>query len=205
MKSNLKLKITSLLAFCILAVTVSNAQEGPKFGFRLGAIISKQEFKSGSITVEPKSKFGLDLALVSDLPLGDVISFGPELHWLQKGYQIDDLSGPFQDATATLNYLELPLLIKFNFGEEAKFFVMGGPSVGYLLSSNLENNGVDIEPDYDFINRLELGAHLGAGVAVGPIVIDVRYLLGLSNFANDDPLFEEIKNTGFGAGISLMF
>lgn len=204
MKNDLKLKITSLIAICMLIVTGLHAQDGPKFGFRVGANLSNQEFKSSSITVEPKSKFGLDLALVSDLPLGEVVSFGPELHWLQKGYDIEDIGG-LGELSGTLNYLELPLLIKFNFGEEAKFFVMGGPSVGYLLSYKIKDDGVEVEPDYDIINRLELGAHLGAGVAVGPIVIDVRYMLGLSNLANDNPLFEEIKNTAYGAGISLMF
>ena len=204
MKSNLKLKITNLIAFCILMVTVGQAQDGPKFGVRVGANISNQEFKSSSITVEPQSKFGLDFAVVADLPLGEVVSFGPELHWLQKGYDIEDFNG-LGELTGTLNYLELPLLIKFNFGEEAKFFVMGGPSIGYLLDYKIESNGVELEPNYDFVNRLELGAHLGAGVGIGPIVIDVRYMLGLSDIAKDDPSFEEIKNTAFGAGISLMF
>ena len=108
--------------------------------------------------------------------------------------------------TATLNYLELPLLIKANFGETAKFFVMGGPSIGYLLSGrSVDDNGNEDDIDFDEWNRLELGAHLGAGIGVGPLVIDVRYLLGISNLANDLPDDAEIRNTGFGAGVSLLF
>ncbi len=204
MKNNLKLKITSLIAFCILLATVGNAQDESRFGVRAGVIISKQEFKQGGLTVEPDSKFGLDLAVVTDFPLGEVVSFGPELHWLQKGYKIEDIGGPIEHATATLNYLELPLLVKFSFGETAKFFVMGGPSVGYLLSGKYDYDGVEQDPDYEFINRLELGAHLGAGFGVGPIVIDVRYLLGISNISRNVP-DAEIHNTGFGGGVSLMF
>ena len=202
MKNVLNLKIMGLLAGFMLMITIVQAQ--PKFGFRAGVNISNQQFKQGNLTVEPESKFGLDLGFVSDIPLGEVVSFAPELHWLQKGYKIENFDGPlFDNATATLNYLELPLLIKFNFGETAKFFVMGGPSIGYLLDGNLEYDGIDDDSFLDDANRLELGAHLGAGIGVGPLVIDVRYLLGISNIS--DVPDAEVRNTGFGAGVALMF
>jgi hypothetical protein len=204
MKSNRNLMITGLITICMMMITLAQAQSESSIGLRAGVNISKQEFKQGGLTVEPKSKFGLDLAVVADIPLGDVVSIGPELHWLQKGYVIEDIGGPIEDLSATFNYLELPLLIKFNFGETAKFFVMGGPSVGYLLSGKIDNNGTEEDPDWDFINRLELGAHLGAGIGLGPIVIDVRYLLGISNLSKDIP-DAEVHNTGFGGGVSLMF
>lgn len=192
-----------LVAVCLLCVSAAIAQ--PKFGIRAGVNISKQDFKQGSLTVEPKSKLGLDLAVVSDIPLGEVVSFGPELHWLQKGYKIEDIGGPIEELTATFNYLELPLLVKFNFGETAKFFVMGGPSFGYFLSGRSEdNNGNKEDIDLDDYNRIELGAHLGAGIGVGPLVFDLRYILGISNLAKDIP-DTEIHNTSFGGGVSYMF
>jgi len=198
--------VTGILSFLFFSLVIStDADAQAKFGFRVGLNISKQEFKFDSLTVEPKSKFGLDLALVADLPLGEMVSFTPELHWLQKGYKLEDLGTTFGDITGTFNYLELPLLVKFKFGEAANFNVFGGPSVGYILSGKIDNNGVEEDPDYDLINRLEFGAHLGAGVGLGPVNIDVRYLLGLSNLAKDDPNIRETKNTGFGAGVSIMF
>lgn len=204
MKSNLKLKMVSLVALSFLTFTFAEAQ--PKFGIRLGVNISNQEFKLDSLKVEPKSKLGLDIGLVAEFPLGEVVSFAPELHWLQKGYKVENLEidGNLYDFTSTLNYLELPLLVRFNFGETAKFFVMGGPSFGYLLSENTKDGDGN---DYEFldeITRIELGAHLGAGLAVGPVIIDLRYLLGITNLAKEFP-DAEIHNTGFGAGVSLMF
>lgn len=203
MKSNLKIRIIGLVSVCLLFMTAAMAQ--PKIGIRAGVNISKQDFKQGSLTVEPKSKFGFDLAVVSDIPLGEVVSFGPELHWMQKGYKIEDIGGPIEELTATFNYLELPLLIKFNFGETAKFFVMGGPSVGYLLDGRTEDNDGNKEDlELDDVNRIELGAHLGAGIGVGPLVFDIRYILGISNLAKDIP-DTEIHNTSFGGGVSYMF
>lgn len=205
MKSKLNFKIVGLITYCMMMFVMVQAQSGARIGFRVGGNISKQEFKQGNLTIEPKSKFGLDLAIVSDFPLGEVVSFGPELHYLQKGYKIEDIGGPLGELTATFNYLELPMLIKFNFGEEAKFFVMGGPSVGYLLSGKTDdNNGNNDEIDYEFFNRIELGAHLGAGIGAGPVVFDIRYLLGISNLSKDIP-DAEVRNTGFGAGISVLF
>ena len=205
MKNVLNLKIMGLLAGFMLMITIVQAQE-VKIGVRVGVNISNQQFKQGELTVEPKSKFGLDLAVVSDIPLGEVVSFAPELHWLQKGFVIEDFDNPpvtFDEGTATLNYLELPLLIKFNFGETAKFFVMGGPSIGYLLDHKLVIDGEDNDDLFEFDNRLELGAHLGAGIGIGPVVVDLRYLLGISNITDEPDA--EIKNNGFGAGVSLMF
>jgi len=203
MKSNLKFRMIGLVAVCLLFMTAALAQ--PKIGIRAGVNISKQDFKQGSLTVEPKSKFGFDLAVVSDIPLGEVVSFGPELHWMQKGYKIEDIGGPIEELTATFNYLELPLLVKFNFGETAKFFVMGGPSFGYLLDGRTEDNDGNKEDlELDDVNRIELGAHLGAGIGVGPLVFDIRYILGISNLAKDIP-DTEIHNTSFGGGVSYMF
>ena len=208
MKTKVIAKIVSILGICFLFHSEGFTQA--RFGFRIGANISNQEFKRGSLTVEPKSKFGLDLAIVADFPLGEVVSFGPELHWLQKGFKVEDFEyqpGQFLSITSTLNYLELPLLIKFNFGEEAKFHVMGGPSFGYLLSDKTEDgdgNELEFEDLIEEINRIELGAHFGAGFSVRPVVIDVRYILGISNVANDVPDVE-VRNNAFGAGVSFLF
>jgi len=204
MKSKLKIKLSGLIFMVIFIFNLIHAQDEAQIGIRAGVLISNQQFKQGSLTVEPKSKFGLDIALVTNFPMGEVVSFAPELHWAQKGYKIEDI-GPIGNLTATLNYLELPLLVKANFGgEDVRFFVMGGPSIGYLLSAKTkDDSGNSEEPDYDSINRLEFSAHLGAGVNLGPVMIDVRYMLGFTNFS--DIPDTEVKNNGFGAGVSLLF
>ena len=218
MNRNLPLKTLLLITLCFFSLSLINAQA--EFGFRAGVNISNQEFKQGDLHIKPKSKFGLDLAFITNFPLGSVVSFAPELHWLQKGFEVEDLEFEVNgqpllvDLTSTLNYLELPLLVKFNFGETAKFFVMAGPSIGYMIGDNTKDGaGNDVEfedilvltgsTDED-ISRLELGAHLGAGVGVGPVVIDIRYILGISNLARDFP-DAEVHNTGFGGGVSIMF
>ncbi len=54
-----------------------------RFGFRGGGIISSQKYESNTLTEDPESKFGLDLALLVAIPLGGgFFMIQPELHFL---------------------------------------------------------------------------------------------------------------------------
>lgn len=200
--SNLK----SILVLFICSFLYFNSQAQAKFGFRAGVTISKQQFKQGNLDEDPGSKFGLDLALVSQFDLSPVVAISPELHWMQKGSKIDDLGGGLGSSARTFNYLEIPVLLKLTFGEEAGFFVFGGPSIGYLFSAtDKDGDGNSNDIDLDDYKRTDLGAHLGAGIKAGPVYIDARYMAGFSNIANFEADDVEIRNSGFGAGISFIF
>jgi hypothetical protein len=171
-----------------------------RFGIRAGGIISKQKFDEGMLDVDPESKFGLDVAILYTLPIGNgFLNLQPELHWMQKGSTISDLAG--EDVTTTMNYLELPLLLRLNFGGSLKIFAFGGPSAGYLLGVNSDDDGVKKEDFED----IEFGLHLGAGIGFGSFEFDVRYLAGLSDVADSDGDLGEIKNSAFGAGLTFKF
>lgn len=180
--------------------TDDDYNEQGRFGIRVGGIISKQRFEGGNLNNDPESKFGLDLAILYTIPIGDgVFNLQPELHWMQKGSTISDLNN--NEFTTTMNYLEIPLLLRLNFGETVKLFVFGGPSLGFLLNVDSDDDYLESE---DF-NDTEVGLHLGAGVGFGQLEIDVRYLAGLSDVANSDGDLGEIKNSGFGIGLTLKF
>jgi hypothetical protein len=196
------------LAFMLLFSSLSglNAQDEAynaegRFGVRGGVVISKQKFDQGNLDEDPKSKFGLDVAILYTIPIGDgVLNLQPELHWMQKGSTLNDLNNG-EDVSTTMNYLELPLLLRLNFGGSLKLFAFGGPSIGYLL---------DVNSDDDFLKKedfedTEFGLHLGAGVGFGSFEVDVRYMAGLSDVAESDGDLGEVKNSGFGAGLTLKF
>jgi hypothetical protein len=174
-----------------------------RFGIRGGVTISKQSFDQGGLDEDPESKFGGDLAILANLPIGEgFFMIQPELHWLQKGYKISDATNG-GDITSTLNYLELPVLLRLNFGETVKLFAFAGPSVGYLLGGKYENDTVS-EDVKDIYNDLDFSAHIGAGIGFGALEIDVRYMAGLSDIA-DSPTISGVKNSSFGAGVTLKF
>jgi hypothetical protein len=196
-----------LIILLMMAGTMLQAQA--KVGLRAGVMISKQDFQQGNVGEGFKSKAGADIALVTDFPIGPVFSIGPEFHWIQKGGKIEDLNGPIGESSRTFNYLEVPILFKLNFGEGVGFFLLAGPSIGYLLDgSDKDMDGNTNDIDLDFYKRAELGGHIGGGVALGPVKIDLRYIVGFSNIADYTDLNGEdveVKNSGFGAGVSFMF
>ncbi|MEO6132080.1 MAG: porin family protein [Saprospiraceae bacterium] len=201
MKNTFKLKIIWAIICSVFVIVQGQAQSETKVGFRAGVLMSKFDYQNGNLDVNTKSKLGLDLGLVADFPVGsgDVVFISPEFHWLQKGGKIEDLTGTVGEITSTLNYLEVPLMLKLRFGQQdVGFMLFAGPSFGYLLDGSNSDNSFDL----DAYKKIELGMHAGGGIAVGPIVIDLRYIYGISNISDSEI---DVKNRGLGAGISLVF
>lgn len=176
-----------------------------RFGVRAGVTISNQSFEAGGFAKDPESKFGGDLAVMANFPIGNgFFMLQPELHLIQKGYQVHGIDS-LGDITSTLNYLELPVLLRFNFGGSLKLFAIGGPSVGYLLTGKYVDNGGSYGIDNTYYNELEFGFHVGAGIGLGPVEIDVRYMGGLTDISEGNPGVSGVKNKSFGAGITFKF
>jgi len=175
-----------------------------RFGIRGGGIISKTDFENtDDPTEDPQSKIGLDLAIVCAIPIGGgFFMLQPELHWMQKGYKLEDIATG-ENITSTLNYIELPLLVRLNFGQSIKLFAFAGPSIAYLLDGEL-NTATESLDATEFLNETEYNAHIGLGVGLGTFEVDIRYIAGLSDISDAENL-EDVKNSSFGAGITLKF
>ena len=205
MKKVSMIKLLGLVAMLILSFTNIQAQHKSKkpesnFGVRAGVVISNQHFNDGTLVQDPESKFGADLALLYTMPIGKgLIALQPELHWLQKGSTYRAING--HDITNTVNYLELPFLLRFNFGSSLKLFAFGGPSAGYLIGVSSDEDAVSKE-DYEDI---EFGLHVGAGIGLGSFEIDLRYIAGLSDVSADEGTINDVKNSALGIGITWKF
>lgn len=174
-----------------------------RFGIRAGGIISKTEFESSNPAEDPESKFGGDLAILAAFPIGGgFFMVQPELHWLQKGYKIADVNST-DEIISTLNYLELPLLLRVNFGGSLRIFAFAGPSIGYLLSGEI-SDGTETWDAADYLDAVEYSGHLGLGVGLGTFEVDIRYMAGLSDISDSQDL-SDVKNSSFGAGLTLKF
>ena len=197
-------QLKSTLVLLLLVMGSQHLVAQANVGIRAGVMSSKQEVQEGDITKEYASKLGADIAFVADFPIG-IISISPEFHWLQKGRKLEDLNGTVGEVSRTFNYLEIPLLLKLNLGKKVGFFLLAGPSIGYLLNgTDKDMDGSTTDIDLDFYKRAEFGAHVGGGIALGPIKIDLRYIFGLTDiFAKSQDI--EITNSSIGAGVSVMF
>ncbi len=169
-----------LIAFvCAFAPMAMSQISG---GIRLGANIANQKLDADGLSVSPDSKLGLLGGLYLTASLSDKIGIQPELYFSSMGSKFD-IQG--FETTTKLNYLSLPVLVRYNFTENIS--LQAGPQLGFLLSAKGEADGTteDIKDSY---KGLDLGAAIGLGVDFGPFNGGVRYVVGLANTSDDsDP------------------
>ncbi|MEM1323661.1 MAG: porin family protein [Bacteroidota bacterium] len=197
-------KVFLIVAFVFTGHFAAQAQLS--FGGRVGvnlASVSGEDDNSDS-------KLGLDIAAVIVLPVSETFFIQPEVHFLQKGGKEEDgFSG--QEIKSTLNYIQIPILAKYVFGDQETlgFYVLGGPSIGLGVGVKTavgDNDATGSFEDAGF-KAFDFGVDLGVGVLVpagpGTFFIDVRYLLGLSNI-NDLEFGGDINNRGINFGVGFL-
>ncbi len=213
MKKNISMKKTLLLSMALCVMVYAQAQTIiPRLGITMSNIAYAED--DGE-----KAKMGLTLGAGFNFEVNEMLSVQPELNFIQKGVKYDE--DQFEQKV-TLNYLEIPVLVKLTFGDATKFFVNVGPSLGFGLSGKYkgEDDGESFdgkikfgkEPDnYDgddeyLDNRMDIGFQLGAGVLLADkFIIDIRYGLGFSNLADKTEFVDDAKskNRVFQIGISM--
>ena len=199
---------------CFLALTVFTVQAQfriiPKVGVTASTVGRSQAYKDASKQSNTDNPFSIGFSAGAgfELSVGDIFSIQPEILYTQKGYKLKDQDGSLQFK---LNYVEIPVLLKFSFGEEdeLRFFGYAGPYVGYALNGSYNfqiasasrkgklkfaeepanYTGTDAYVSKDEANRLDIGAYVGAGVGYplgsGELTLEGRYGYGFTNFEKD--------------------
>ena len=110
------------------------------------------------------------------------------------------------DVHLRLDYLEIPLAVKFTGNTKVKAYALGGLSLGVLLKAEKEIEGQPIEDIKDGIEKIDINAIVGVGVLfpVKNFLLfgEFRYTQGLRNLTvsgvdQSDPLAKvRLKNVG---------
>jgi len=115
-------------------------------------------------------------------------------------------------VTTDLNYMELPILAKYNFGnEKVGGYLTAGPTMSYASSGRfrtaanfiIDLNVIDQEFDFDNLNisKFDVGASIGAGgtVKLGTtkLFMDARYTHGFNKLDNIPVIDLDFKNKNF--------
>lgn len=115
------------------------------------------------------------------------LTLQPELTYIQKG-----ATDPDSDLTTKLDYIEVPVLVKFQLPVTGPVSpnLFGGPTLGFNVTSEVENDDGDTQ-NIDDTNGAEFGLALGGGidfglVGTGTLMVDVRYELGLTSIDDSD-------------------
>ncbi|HEY3402917.1 MAG TPA: porin family protein [Ohtaekwangia sp.] len=212
--------------FVIGTLTVTQAQTIiPKIGFVVSSTNATPPDDEFGTKNELSSGTGFTFGVGYNHPIGTVgkglFSLQPELSFIQKGFKATtsgetNIGEAYYDYVADqhykINYLELPVLAKIEFGSPtARFSFLAGPSIGFGLGGKLKGdltlddgyekykNDIDADikfgdapedaeeiDDVYFDNRLDFGLQLGAGVTLyNKVAIEVRYGLGFTNLSDD--------------------
>ena len=133
---------------------------------------------------------GFGAGVVLDIRLSKNIFIRLEPMYLQKGCNIEEGSDPANqpEGQITSSAIEIPLLIQYTLGDKIQPYLIGGPTVGYNLNSEIEFDvtGLKFKGDTkDVTNTFDMGFTFGGGVQVnagfGTIFLEGRYTYGLLN------------------------
>jgi hypothetical protein len=166
--------------------TQTDSERFFRFGAKAGVNINKisgASFKSG---------FNYNYQLGGFLQFNFSNRFGlqPEVNFVQSSSEFssdatdvyDDLFRSGTQKNATLNYLELPLLLNVNVGESKHVKLQFGPAYGVRLSEKIDSliNNIDIYKGGDW------SAIGGLWIQLPVVNIGARYRYGLTNINGID-------------------
>ena len=211
-----KLLLLTLILVCSISLQAQN-----RLGFKAGTTTAN--FRGidddGSIEGDLGPILGIQLGVLYEIKINPKFSILPEFLFYQKGFKA---SGTSEDGGVAfkfknkfvVNYLELPVLGKYAFGdlEEVHFFLTAGPSFGYangafnvvriaaLGQADRQRQPANLD-DLAF-QRFEVSLALGAGIDipmdVGLLFFETRFLYGLTNLNKEGGQDTANQNIGLG-------
>jgi hypothetical protein len=161
------------------------------FGLVGGYASSEISVSSDVLSLSLDSRPGFAAGVSASRDIGGGFTFAPELLYVQKGFEINDEGN---SVALKLNYIELPLLFRADFGSgSAQPFVMGGPVIAFKASCNVSGSNEEVDvtlecnefasggDDEAEFKSVDYGVMFGAGLQFGRVSASVRYDLGLAN------------------------
>lgn len=175
-----KLLLPLLIAAMALCTTQA-VQAQSNIGFRTGLNFATFVDRPSNTSVD--SRTGLLVGTYFNFKLVSIpVWIQTEGLYTQKGFE----SG---DATLKMDYLEVPVLVKVNFGS-GRFqpHVYGGPYFGFPINSEITGNNLTLQVNNP---ETDIGVVLGAGtditVGLTKINIGARYSFGRDDAIQDTP------------------
>ena len=209
-----------LIILLLLTVSVGVMYAQVRFGGRAGLNLANVGGDNDMEDVE--NRIGFHLGVMAQHTLMPNIIVQPELIYTNKGYTWEDTDTEDgitikMESTVKLDYIELPLLFKYDMPmNNMSLQPYLGPSLGFLMKAEVEAeasaNGIsvsDTEDIKDEISSIDLGLNLGVDAIVGKnIMVGLRYNLGLINLddskdEDDNSKSEDEDPTYFNRAIML--
>ena len=188
---------TAGLALALFALADDAAAQRP---FRVGVIggYNMASF-AGDDADDADSRSGFDVGGLIQIPMGDMITIQPEVHYSQRGASFEEGD---TEVEYKLDYIHVPLLFKAGvpLAEGFDFDFLFGPSFAFNMGCELEAEdgetadcdeaGIELKStDFGIIG----GGSFAWAAGPGDVLVDVRYDWGMTNIVDQDDT--DVKNT----------
>ena len=174
---------------------------GIKFGFTASHVSSESgELDGKGVQTGISGGIALGFNMTPD------VAFESGLYYVEKGGSSRGTGGRF---TYGLNYLEIPLVLKyyiFSPGSRAVFQPFAGAYLGLGVGGEIKDYGnreAFSSFDNGYFRRGDSGLTFGCGVSYSFLYASVGYELGLANIGQD--LFDETKNRALVFSVGFAF
>ena len=185
--------ILPIFFFFFAAATLVKAQSELRFGPTVGINFATIGGKDADQLVNNlSSKTGLYIGGFMNYQFSNMFALQPEIAYTMKGATAADQGVNY---TFSLNYIEVPVLLKFYIPIEGatniKPSLYAGPTFAFNVASNVEasangqNQTVDLSSQtkgFDF--GLAFGGGVGFNIGSGILDFSLRYTLGMTSFDN---------------------
>lgn len=202
-------KLILSLAVLATAASAAHAQTGIKVGLKGG--FNASTF-SGSNSSGSKYKAGFAAGALINFGVSDNFSVQPEFLYSQKGARITNVSGTGYTYKSTLGYLDIPIMFRYNIGQDGKgFFVELGPQGSFVLHRNdfLEDgngNRSDSNTSTDGLNKVVLGYVGGLGYQLtSGLQLNLRYTGDFTQVYKQDTGALNVHNSVFQFQVGYAF
>lgn len=182
----MKRRIRAMILILILSLTFPLGAQ-----IRLGAVggLNFADLEtSGEPEVSTRTVFVIGTVLEIGLSRNFILHMEPM--YIQKGGRVEAGEDITSDPGGRVksSFIEFPIFLKVTYGSRIRPYVMAGPSIGYLLSSNIELDafGLAFEGDMkEVTKRVDFGLGFGGGIAIPmgifSVFLEGRYTVGLTN------------------------
>ncbi|MBA2611130.1 MAG: PorT family protein [Bacteroidetes bacterium] len=181
-----------LLIF-FLSSLLCHAQDNTRSVFTLKPTLGLNGCQIDGDSYGGYNKLGMLAGVAVNTRLNKRTSVDIGFYFSQKGAKHNPApnKGDFSYYRVNLNYVDIPVLLKFNLNPV--YFISLGPSVGYLVSYSENKNYVDYTGMYPF-NKFDAGFNIGLGrkMVKDKFFVEVRSSNSFLPIRNYGPIANQI-------------
>ena len=185
------------VAFAALTVIGANAQV--KFGARAGLNLANIATKHNDVKVKTNIRPSFYVGGLAEFAFNDVVLMDAGLTYSNQGAKAKEGDGAFRQHA-----LNLPVWFKYDF---AGFRPKAGLYAGYILSSQLKENGITETVKSDTYNHFDYGIGLGVeyNLPNNGLFFEASYNWGLANLEKNGDSKNYTNNRVIQIGVGYKF